>query len=396
MPIHIVTEPARERHFASLRHAFVMSGGIALVLVGWAALPALGVLYIDRREQGHSTAARAGHGTVVTVVAVLVALLFLGPFVGRRLVRRSRRLVLFLRRFGYSEATHALTFAALTTIGGSWRLVTLDDAAVAPVGFSRGMEKVFAAGEVGSKVAEGMFGRLQSLALLTLWSGVAGMGAVSGYTSLHHHSGLAVAGKALGLGHHHHHASQTAAGYFRLFFVVTIVAALAMLAGLVVGIAARVLLMPWMSFSSALRQAEKAKVTRVDSLDRRHDVAHDVRRQARRVFSPRLIVLHVANEVWRPIVKSFAEIASVVLIDVSVLTENLLWEIAEVVHDPDTACVLVGHAEGLRDLEVIDTPLERQLVELLDGRTILAYETSEQGMQQFARALRATLEVAVA
>jgi hypothetical protein len=205
-----------------------------------------------------------------------------------------------------------------------------------------------------------------------------------------------VAGKALGLGHHHHHASQAAAGYFRLFFVVTIVAALAMLAGLFVGIAARVLLVPWMSFSSALRQAEKAKVTRVDSLDRRRDVVHDVRRQARRFFSPRLIVLHVANEVWRPIVKSFAEIASVVLIDVSVLTENLLWEIAEVVHDPETACVLVGHAEGLRDLEVIDTPLERQLVELLDGRTILAYETSEQGMQQFARALRATLEVAVA
>jgi hypothetical protein len=106
-------------------------------------------------------------------------------------------------------------------------------------------------------------------------------------------------------------------------------------------------------------------------------------------------VLHVDSDVWRPTVKSVADVASVVLIDVSVLTENLLWEIAEVVRDPSTACVLVGHAEGLRALEVIDTPLERRLVELLDGRTILAYETTEPGMKRFARALRAALEVAI-
>jgi hypothetical protein len=65
------------------------------------------------------------------------------------------------------------------------------------------------------------------------------------------------------------------------------------------------------------------------------------------------------------------------------------------VEDPSTVCVLVGHAEGLRALDVIDTPLEQRLVELLDGRTILGYERGEQGMTRFANALRATLEVAV-
>jgi hypothetical protein len=43
-----------------------------------------------------------------------------------------------------------------------------------------------------------------------------------------------------------------------------------------------------------------------------------------------------------------------------------------------------------------DNPLERQLAALLDGQTILAYETTEKGLRRFGRALRATLELAVA
>jgi hypothetical protein len=74
----------------------------------------------------------------------------------------------------------------------------------------------------------------------------------------------------------------------------------------------------------------------------------------------------------------------------------LLWEIAEVDRDPETACVLVGNADRLRLLTSSDNPLERQLAALLDGQTILAYETTEKGLRRFGRALRATLELAVA
>jgi hypothetical protein len=42
--------------------------------------------------------------------------------------------VLFLRRFGYDDATGAVTFAVNRTIGSTYRLVTLDDAEVAPLG----------------------------------------------------------------------------------------------------------------------------------------------------------------------------------------------------------------------------------------------------------------------
>ena len=97
-----------------------------------------------------------------------------------------------------------------------------------------------------------------------------------------------------------------------------------------------------------------------------------------------------------PTVTTVADIASIVVIDVSEPTENLLWEIAEVERDPETACVLVGNAERLRRLESSESPLERRLVGLLDGQTILGYETTDRGLRRFGRALRATLELAVA
>lgn len=56
---------------------------------------------------------------------------------GRRLVRGTRSPVLFLRRFGYRGSMQVVTSAVANTIGSSWRLVTLDDAAIAPVGVQR-------------------------------------------------------------------------------------------------------------------------------------------------------------------------------------------------------------------------------------------------------------------
>jgi hypothetical protein len=53
--------------------------------------------------------------------------------------------VLFLRRFGYDDATGAVTFAVTRTIGNTWRLVTLDDAEIAPLGVATSTRGVFRA-----------------------------------------------------------------------------------------------------------------------------------------------------------------------------------------------------------------------------------------------------------
>ena len=53
---------------------------------------------------------------------------------GRRLVRGHRSSVLFLRRFGFDGSMQVVTYAVANSIGVNWRLVTLDDEEIAPVG----------------------------------------------------------------------------------------------------------------------------------------------------------------------------------------------------------------------------------------------------------------------
>jgi hypothetical protein len=395
MPVHIVMEQPHARHLVGLRRGIATLLGVGLILVSWATLPVLAYLLYGwfHHHYHHLSSSSVGKGTAVAYLGLVIALLVVPWFVGLRLVRASRRLVLFLRRFGYTDATDALTFAALTTIGRSWRLVTLDDAAVAPVGISRGMAKFAAAGEFSWVWFGRARKRLGSLTRLALGVGLVGMAVVAGHTYHRHHSELKMVEASVG--YHHQAAHVGDAESFRIFLIVAIVAVAAAVVFAVVALLLMPVFRPLHRFSGTLQRAEQAKVTRVVSTQDVLKVAGAVRDQARRVFSPRLMVLNVDSAVWQKTVQTVANLASVVLIDVSVLTENLLWEVAEVVEDPSTACVLVGHAEGLRALDVIDTPLEQRLVELLDGRTILAYETTEQGMTRFANALRAALEAAV-
>ena len=394
MPVQIVMEQARARHFVWLRRVIETSLGLVLVFVGWAALFALAAIIVAATQQG-SSGGSSGHsgGTVAAAAGVLAVVVLVGMIVGRRLIGRSRRLVLLLRRFGYTEATQALTFAALRTIGRSWRLVTLDDAAVAPVGVSEGTAKVAAIGDFGSKWIQRTLGLFNAIAMNAFRLGVAGMGAVIGYTVLHHRSVLTMVSHAL---QGHHSNPHSPAAIFAICFYVTMGAAAAVGLLAFAMLAATLLFQPWHLFSSALREAERAKVTTVVNIPAAHRAAHALRGQARQIFSPRLMVLQVDNAVWRPTVTTIADVASIVVIDVSEPTENLLWEISEVERDPETACVLVGNADRLRALESSEKPLERRLVTLLDGQTVLGYETSDRGLRCFGRALRATLELAVA
>ena len=61
-------------------------------------------------------------------------------------VRRDRGMALFLRRFRYDDATRAISFAVSTKIGSRWRLVTLDDTEIAPIGPSEAATLFFSVG----------------------------------------------------------------------------------------------------------------------------------------------------------------------------------------------------------------------------------------------------------
>ena len=89
---------------------------------------ALGVLAGAPREDMPATDAE-----ILLATSALIAIAVATRRAGLWLVRGNRELVLFLRRFGYRDATSVASFAATKTIGRSWRLVTLDDAAITPV-----------------------------------------------------------------------------------------------------------------------------------------------------------------------------------------------------------------------------------------------------------------------
>jgi len=86
-----------------------------------------------------------------------------------------------------------------------------------------------------------------------------------------------------------------------------------------------------------------------------------------------------------------------IVVDVSEPTENVLWEIQNMLPQFGPRCVLIGHYDAVCRLATSDPPAPRgvtagHLASLLDGREVLAYTNDEQGMRRFARALRANLE----
>ena len=69
---------------------------------------------------------------VVTVIASVA---------GLKLLRANRNLILFLRRFGYRPATHAVT-EATSHLGDFWRVVMLDDDQIEPLAAGGGVESL--------------------------------------------------------------------------------------------------------------------------------------------------------------------------------------------------------------------------------------------------------------
>ncbi len=343
----------------------------------------------------------AGSGTTLTGasgIALLITLL--GTRVGLRLIRGKRKLVLFLRHFGFSEATRALTFAAAKTIGRTWRLVTLDDAAIAPVGvrMAPGMRSLFRAGRftMGAIVRAWWF--VMKATMLLVISGSVGMFCLVVITLLRHEDltrfwpgPLVNAGEAMSWD-------------IRVFYILFLVTVFAASVGVFVSLLT-VALVPffliwnslWTSFE-AVRRAEESKAVEIRSADEIEAVTGSVVKQSSHVFSPRLVVMKVASSVWQLTVLSLASVTWVPLIDVSEPTENLLWEIQELSGQFGSRWVLVGHYDRVRQLaaDAKEAPspgafIDRLLI-LLDGQEVLAYTTDQPGIKRFARALQAKLQ----
>jgi hypothetical protein len=351
---------------------------------------------------------------VVLVWALTTPLAVVGIKHGLRLLRRHRMLVLFLRRFGHDEAQSAVTFAVVQMIGASWRVVTLDDAEMAPLGVADGTRRALRVGHFASKhlVAIGTFAGLRMFPMLVLagWAVVA----------------LAVAGPALDFaltgvtspepwmkaidplveilgsifdGRLPFDAiSPSLPGLFALVAIAAAISfgvMMATMVALILALPLSTVLFFLSSSAQAIREAEQSKSIAVRSLAEIRSAAQAIAVRSRKVFGPRLVVVRSAGHVWQDAVRELAALAAVQLIDISDPTENVLWEIDELQRRGHTI-VLIGHAERVAPLaagsaEAARTSIQRRLAQLLDGREVLAYTTDRRGLERFARALRGML-----
>lgn len=338
--------------------------GIPLIVAAYlgvcaVALIALWLVYLNLDSSASQPSQSSLRGTLSFGAVCLGGTLVALPL-GVRLLRGKRGLVLFLRRFGFDDATKAVSYAAVNAIGRSWRLVTLDDERVQPVGGSSGRRKFTG-----------------FIALLM----VAGVGYLVWWLLTHSVDDLVRGSNATGGNPYVAQiAAALAAGFFlvAVIFLATAMSVTALLVTTTYGFARRI---------------EKTKTDRIRTeLDvRNHSTA--ITKQSRRIFAPRLVVITVDNSVWHQAVQSLANSASAVIIDVSMPGESLRWEITTLLPVLSRRCVFVGSSDriveqGNDGRPVFSSPLAPDI----DGHDVLAYRTDRAGMKRFSRALRATIE----
>jgi len=323
---------------------------------------------------------------------------------GRRIVRGRRRAVLFLRRFGFRDSMQAVTFAVMHTIGSSWRLVTLDDAAIAPVGVDSVSRLTIGLGERIARLA-GAAGKAiltsfqwtvsamwlvvaLQLLLAPNWRRVLVDGTFEPYVKIF----------AMVMEHHVpvRYFGPTLPGVF----AIAITAFALSFVGLGVMFVVLLLMFPFFGFvimatssAEALHRAEAAKTRAINHVGEVSVAAAAVSQQGQQTFAPRLIVLRVATAAWQETVSALAGVTSASVIDVSEPTDNLVWELRELERRCPGRWIMIGeHARVVRWTEADAAPpdadsLEARFAACLGSRELLAYTTDRRGMRRFAHAL---------
>ena len=384
------------------------AGVIALMVAVPATLLVLGWIFDEAITIPVDSGFTIDADEILFAWAVSTPLAFLGLKHGRRLVRQGRTLVLFLRRFGDDEAMRAVTFAVSRTIGGAWRIVTLDDAEIEAVGVAAPTRLVFRVAGALSTGARRFLGALAKVApfvpaillaivvsdlvLARIWEQPLEPNAWSAVLTPFIDIVTAVASGRMPLERVGFHPPGVfAAIVIAIGWTAHTLQALITTAPLVtVAVVAVLLFMA--APARAVLAAESAKTHEVMEPSDIHGTATALTAGKTDFFGPRLVVLRVATPIWRETIKTFAQKASVALVDVSEPSEHLVWEVQELNAIASIQVVFIGHQP---DVETLADPgaaaasrWHKELAAILEWEEILAYTTDRAGMRRFSRALR--------
>lgn len=301
---------------------------------------------------------------------------YLAIRIGLRLLRGRRQSALFLRRFGFTDATRVLSRAISRGMGRRWRLITLDDQQVVPVGVG-GRSKVF--------VRLGPWLLAAVLVLLVVW-------VLPPWFDAQFDSAV---DKALDEASENAEAegANPVEAFFGAVFAAIIVS---MVVGMVLTLVtlapvalAGALALSGLGAGRALRRAEERSAVRIDTAGQIERAVKRAERATNRIYSSRLIVVRCAHDVWQQVVRRFADLTDVTLIDVSEASPGLLWELGELGPTLSTTWVLVGSVRSLEALLADGSENAVRLRTLLDGQSVLGYRPED--TRGFESALQARL-----
>ena len=330
---------------------------------------------------------------------LLLAIFLTGWVAGTQLRRQRRSMVLWLRRFGYGDATRVVT-SALGHIGRSWRVVTLDDRATEPVGVAGALRWGDAVITVLSRVVKFVARWAVRIAGPTRVIAIIGIVAAVAWTL--QDGGLEALGPLMD-----ELASPTpplsaTASVVLLCAAVLVLQLVVLIAYLVVMLIA----MPLIGVStlvdgirSGVRSAERDKLRTIDTVGGARTAVGQVQLASQQPLAARLTVLDVDSSVWRETVVAFARACSAVVIDISKPSTHVAWEV-EQVQAGQVRQVFVGQLDLVTALseggevptEADDVASVDELRRLLEGEVVLAYTTGWLGRLRFRRSLLGLLE----
>jgi hypothetical protein len=170
------------------------------------------------------------------------------------------------------------------------------------------------------------------------------------------------------------------------------------LAGLLVAFVALLAMFPLFGFvifasssAEALHKAEREKTATISNASDVGYTASELSRRGSQTFAPRLVVVRVASSIWHQTVSALASVSVATIVDLSEPTENLMWEITELVRlgGHDRCIFIIDHArlDDAGNFRDGGAGFAANLAILVGDGDVLGYRTDRAGMRRFARAL---------